>query len=142
MKRTFTARGLLLSLVLLIVFFSNAPESHGQESVSYFDYYARGNFEKSWEALQDEVSARPVRQITYRRLDVMIKIAGYVYEQTGAISFAAYHELLRQMLTPRRSTCWSARRSRLAPSVRSAGPRRRHGRGAAAERRCRRGDAA
>ena len=88
----------MLSLVLLIVVFSNAPESHGQESVSYFDYYARGNFEKSWEALQDEVSARPVRQITYHQLDMMIKIAGYIYEQTGAISFADYHELLKQML--------------------------------------------
>ena len=98
MKRTFAARGLLLSLVLLIVFFSNAPESHGQESVSYSDYYARGNFENSWEALQDEVSARPVRQITYGRLDVRIKIAGDVYEQTGAISFADYHDLLKQML--------------------------------------------
>ena len=98
MKITFTARCLLLSLVLLIVVFSNAPESHGQESVSYFDYYARGNFEKSWEALQDEVSARPVRQITYHQLDMMIKIAGYIYEQTGAISFADYHELLKQML--------------------------------------------
>ena len=95
MKRTPAARCLLLSLVLLIGFSSNAPESRGQGS---FEFYVRGNFQKAWEELQDEFSARPVRQITYRRLDVRIMIAGQVYAQTGAISFADYHDLLKQML--------------------------------------------
>ena len=89
MKRT------LLSLVLLIGFSSNAPESHGQGA---FESYGRGNFQKAWEELQDEFSARPVLQITYRGLESSIKIAGDVYEQTGAISFADYHDLLKQML--------------------------------------------
>ena len=95
MKRTYPARCLFLSLVLLIGCSSNAPESHGQGS---FESYVRGNFQKAWEELQDEFSARPVLQITYRKLESRIKIAGHIYEQTIAISFADYHDLLKQML--------------------------------------------